>query len=139
VQQPPTQDVAASKRASLHLRILLFPSGVPSDARYAIEVRGDSLTVQNLQPSSRTDIARHARRLSSAEQDELRALIQQLPPPQVHKSSADDAWAIQMEVNGALVYEKEDFSLDNAEEPYGGLLRYLLSKTPVHIELYGFA
>jgi hypothetical protein len=139
-QNPLAQGFTWSFGNRVDLRILLFPSGGKQDVRYTIVVRGDSLAVRNLRPDSQTGTFQSARKLSAAELEQIRALLQQTPATPVRQShGAEDTWAIRMEVNGAVVYEDENFSLDSAGAPYGGLPHYLLTKTPVRVNLYGFS
>jgi hypothetical protein len=139
-QNPPSQGVVSSLDKSVDLRILLFPSGGGQDVRYILAVRGDSLAVRNLSPNSQTGTFQSARKLSAVEREQIRALLLQIPAtPFRQHHGAEDTWAIRMEINGAVVYEDENFSLDSTGTPYGQLLHYLLTKTPVRVDLYGFS
>lgn len=102
--------------------------------RYSITVNNDSLIVKNHTEKE------HIIKLSKNQIDIINTLASNINMQYIYRDDLEDAWEVQMIINGKVVFEVVDF-------PFGifppneikDLLYYLINLSAMKIELYGFA
>lgn len=122
-------------QAPVSISLKFYPIHGLSDIRYSITVNNDSLIAQNYDTGEE-----HAIKLSKNQIDIINTLASNINMQYIYRDDLEDAWEVQMTINGIVVYEVTDYSLETLpSNEIKDLIYYLIRLSGIKVELYGFA
>lgn len=122
-------------QAPVSISLKFYPIHGLSDIRYSITVNNDSLIAQNYDTGEE-----HTIKLSKHQIDIINTLASNINMQYIYRDDLEDAWEVQMIINGKVVFEVVDFPFEIfPPNEIKDLLYYLINLSAMKIELYGFA
>jgi hypothetical protein len=98
--------------------------------RYSITVNNDSLIVKNHTEKE------HIIKLSKNQIDIINTLASNINMQYIYRQEVEDAWEVQMTINGIVVYEVTDYSLETLPpNEIKDLIYYLIRLSGIKVEL----
>lgn len=98
--------------------------------RYSITVNNDSLIVKNHTEKE------HIIKLSKNQIDIINTLTSNINMQYIYRQEVEDAWEVQMTINGIVVYEVTDYSLETLpSNEIKDLIYYLIRLSGIKVEL----
>ncbi len=98
--------------------------------RYSITVNNDSLIVKNHTEKE------HIIKLSKNQIDIIDTLASNINMQYIYRQEVEDAWEVQMTINGIVVYEVTDYSLETLPpNEIKDLIYYLIRLSGIKVEL----
>lgn len=118
----------------------LYPNGVREDVRYSIDVVGDSIHAVNHQPTQVEGRSDDHRPLLPSETQAISDYVARIDTDFIDSANESaDFWSARLVVNGKVVYEKNDFSLEDESSGAPELIRYLVGVSGIPIVLYSLS
>jgi hypothetical protein len=98
--------------------------------RHSITVNNDSLIVKNHTEKE------HIIKLSKNQIDIINTLASNINMQYIYRQEVEDAWEVQMTINGIVVYEVTDYSLETLPpNEIKDLIYYLIRLSGIKVEL----
>ena len=124
----------------MEIGLKFYPTGVIEDVRYSITVKKDSLFVKNHFPRTDIDSSSYKVELTESHKDSIKYLTSKIVNTVKNEQpSVLDTWGVTLIVNGKIIYEDDDFSIQGNPKELKDLIRYLIKISPLKIDLYGFS
>lgn len=118
----------------------LYPNGIREDVRYSIDAIGDSIHAVNHQPEQTGGKSTSHRALLPSETQAISDYVAGIDTEFIDSANeSTDFWSVQLVVGGKVVYEKNDFSLDDKSSGAPELIRYLVGISGIPIVLYSLS
>jgi hypothetical protein len=124
------------KNQDISISLKFYPTGVVDDVRYSIYIINDSLIVENHTVNKKSV---YKTKLSNIQINDIDTLSSTIKTQCRSSDIVEDAWAVTLVINNKIVYEVNDFSFESPPNEIKNLINYLVSLSPIKIDLYGFS